>query len=225
MRLIHPTIAMRIFMRNYSLLDKLLMHCDLAVRTLSGNTSASTRPNPAENIDAVDSAEYDKKHSAGLMRVNHVGEVCAQALYQGQAITARSSEVREQMQHAASEEIDHLAWCQTRLTELNSHTSYLNPIWYTGSLAIGVIAGLAGDKWSLGFLAETEKQVTNHLEGHLEQLPAEDVKSRKIVEQMAIDEQQHAHLACEAGAAELPQPIKQGMRLMSTIMTTIAYRI
>jgi 3-demethoxyubiquinol 3-hydroxylase len=215
-------------MRNYSLLDKLLIHTDVAVRTLSGNTSASTRPNPADAIDsinAINSAGHDKKHAAALMRVNHVGEVCAQALYQGQAITARSSEVRDQMQHAAREEVDHLAWCQQRLTELNSHTSYLNPIWYTGSLAIGVIAGLAGDKWSLGFLAETEQQVTKHLEGHLEQLPKDDLKSRKIIEQMAIDEQQHAQLACEAGAAELPQPIKQGMCLMSKIMTTIAYRV
>jgi ubiquinone biosynthesis monooxygenase Coq7 len=209
-------------MRNYSLLDKFLIHCDQAVRTLSGNTAAATRENPAVEIDP---SSNDPKHSAALMRVNHVGEVCAQALYQGQAITARSPEVREQMQHAASEEVDHLAWCQQRLNELNSHTSYLNPLWYTGSLAIGMIAGLAGDKWSLGFLAETEQQVSQHLDNHLQQLPTDDLKSRKIVEQMRIDEQQHAELAINAGAAELPEPIKQGMRFMSKIMTTVAYKI
>lgn len=215
-------------MRNYSLLDKILIQCDQALRTLLNNTAHSTRPNPAEGIPPSPPFEkggIDVKHSAGLMRVNHTGEVCAQALYQGQAITARSPEIREQMQHAANEEVDHLAWCKTRLTELNSHTSYLNPLWYTGSLALGVIAGLAGDKWSLGFLAETERQVTKHLENHLEQLPINDLKSRKIVEQMRIDEQQHAHLADKMGAAELPEPIKIGMRCMSKIMTTIAYKI
>jgi 3-demethoxyubiquinol 3-hydroxylase len=210
-------------MRNYSLIDQFLIHCDQAVRTLSGNTAASTRVNPA--ADQIESGEYDKKHSAGLMRVNHAGEVCAQALYQGQAITARSDKICAQMQHAASEEVDHLAWCQQRLTELNSHTSYLNPVWYAGSLAIGIAAGLAGDKWSLGFLAETELQVADHLETHLQQLPTEDLPSRTIVQKMRIDEQQHANLACEAGAAELPLPIKSVMRMMSKIMTTVAYRV
>lgn len=185
-------------MRSYSLLDKILIQADAVLK--------------------------EKKHSAGLMRVNHTGEVCAQALYKGQAMTARSETIREQMQHSAREEEDHLAWCQQRLNELNSHTSYLNPLWYGGSLALGVVAGLAGDKWSLGFVAETERQVTKHLEEHLEQLPADDLESRRIVTQMRIDEQKHAHIACEAGAAELPQPIKLGMRLMSKIMTTITYR-
>jgi 3-demethoxyubiquinol 3-hydroxylase len=157
------------------------------------------------------------------MRINHTGEVCAQALYQGQALTAHSRTVRYQMKTAAAEEVDHLAWCQQRLNELNSHTSYLNPLWYFGSFALGVTAGLIGDRWSLGFVAETEHQVVQHLESHLQQLPVDDKKSREIVEQMRQDEQQHATLARQVGASDLPAPVKVVMGMMSKCMTTITY--
>jgi len=159
------------------------------------------------------------------MRVNHVGEVCAQALYQGQALTSRSPAVRDKMNKAANEEIDHLNWCYQRIQELDSHTSHLNPFWYLGSFTLGVGAGLAGDKWSLGFLAETEKQVVEHLESHLARLPIEDTVSRAIVEQMAADEAQHAAMAMENGAAELPQSIKKLMKLTANLMTTLSERI
>ena len=157
-----------------------------------------------------------------LKTFNHCGEVCAQALYQGQAITARHQAIKEQMQEAATEENDHLAWCESRLKELNSHTSYLNPIWYMGSLLMGIVAGIAGDKWSLGFLAETERQVTKHLESHLQALPENDRKSLAIVEQMATDERQHAEAALDAGSAELPNLIKKLMRIIAKTMTMTA---
>ena len=159
------------------------------------------------------------------MRVNHVGEVCAQALYQGQALTSRSEDVRLKMQEAATEEIDHLNWCYQRIEQLNSHTSYLNPLWYAGSFTLGVVAGLAGDKWSLGFLAETEKQVVKHLESHLERLPDQDLVSRAIVSQMAIDEAKHADMAEENGAEELPEAVKELMRATASIMTKLSERI
>ena len=159
------------------------------------------------------------------MRVNHVGEICAQALYQGQAATAKADSVRQKMQRSAQEENDHLAWTQARVQELMTHTSYLNPVWYVGSLAIGAAAGLAGDRWSLGFLAETERQVVEHLNGHLARLPANDQKSRAIVEQMREDEGRHATVAIEAGAAELPLPVRKLMRLASKFMTSTAYWI
>jgi len=163
--------------------------------------------------------------SASLMRVNHVGEVCAQALYQGQALTSRSVEVREKMNEAAEEEIDHLNWCFRRIEQLDSHTSYLNPIWYLGSFALGLGAGLAGDKWSLGFLAETERQVVEHLESHLDRLPEEDTVSRAIVAQMAEDEAKHAEMAMRNGAAELPEFIKRAMKATARIMTQLSERI
>ena len=160
-----------------------------------------------------------------MMRVNHCGEVCAQALYQGQALTARSQEVRTSMDAAAREEIDHLEWCQQRLGELGSHTSYLNPLWYSGSLGLGLLAGLVGDKWSLGFLAETERQVVRHLEGHLDRLPEGDSKSRAIVEQMKQDEAKHATMALVEGAADLPPAIKVFMTLTAKVMTTLSAKI
>jgi len=167
----------------------------------------------------------EREHAAGLMRVNHVGEVCAQALYQSQKLFARNPEVQEMFHHSGQEEMDHLAWCETRLHELGSHTSYLNPFWYAGSFAIGMIAGLAGDKWSLGFVAETEKQVENHLESHLEKLPQNDHRSRAIVDQMRLDEIEHGQAAVQAGGASLPRPVQQMMKAMSKIMTTSAYKI
>jgi ubiquinone biosynthesis monooxygenase Coq7 len=159
------------------------------------------------------------------MRVNHVGEVCAQALYQSQKLFARNPEIQEMLHHSGQEEMDHLAWCETRLHELGSHTSYLNPFWYAGSFAIGMVAGLAGDKWSLGFVAETEKQVENHLESHLEKLPQNDHRSRAIVDQMRLDEIEHGQAAVQAGGASLPRPVQQMMKAMSKIMTTSAYKI
>lgn len=159
------------------------------------------------------------------MRVNHAGEVCAQALYQGQALTARNTDVRAKLERAAQEENDHLAWTAERLGELGARPSYLNPLWYTGSLAIGAIAGMIGDRWSLGFLAETEHQVVEHLEGHLTRLPAEDRRSRALVEQMREDEGRHATTALEAGASELPLPARRIMRLVAKVMTTTAYWI
>ena len=174
----------------------------------------------ALNLDVA-----QRKHAAGLMRVNHVGEVCAQALYQSQKMLARDPEIQAMLEHSGQEEMDHLAWCETRLQELGSHPSYLNPFWYAGSFVIGMIAGLAGDRWSLGFVAETEKQVENHLESHLEKLPQEDLRSRAIVDQMRIDEIEHGQAALHAGGVALPEPIQKVMRGMSKVMTTAAYKI
>ncbi len=214
-------------MRHYSPIDHLLINLDQALRTVAGKPSVTERTNPADAYAATDpdshlSAEQ-KQAAARLMRVNHAGEVAAQALYQGQALTAQLTEVREKMQRAAQEENDHLAWCETRIKELESHTSVLNPAWYIGSFAIGALAGLAGDKWSLGFVAETEHQVVKHLEEHLQQLPQQDVKSHAILEQMQRDENHHATTALEAGGAPLPTPIKHLMRLTSQVMTRTAY--
>ena len=167
--------------------------------------------------------EAEKKHAAALMRVNHSGEICAQALYQGQALTARDPAVQETLQRAALEETEHLAWTARRVHELGGHLSVLNPLWYTGSLAIGAVAGLLGDKWNLGFLAETERQVGQHLQSHLDRLPPQDEKSRAIVAQMYADETGHADLANSLGAAELPQPVQLAMKLNSKVMTSTAY--
>jgi ubiquinone biosynthesis monooxygenase Coq7 len=211
--------------RNYTFGDHLALGLDQALRTVFGRPHTTERPNPSADIDDCELSEQQQHHVAGLMRVNHVGEVCAQALYQGQAATARLDSVREKMQRAAEEENDHLDWCERRLHELDSHKSYLNPLWYAGSFAIGAVAGLAGDKWSLGFVAETERQVVRHLEDHLAQLPEEDTKSRVVLEQMKVDEAHHATTALQAGAAELPLPIKTAMGITSKIMTTLAYKI
>lgn len=211
--------------RHFSFMDQLLIQFDQGVRTLVGNYPTSERENPSLIIPEVDLTKEEREHAAGLMRVNHVGEICAQALYQGQALTARTEATRENMQQAAMEEFDHLAWCKSRLTELDSRTSYLNPFWYISSLSLGIIAGLAGDKWSLGFLAETERQVVKHLDKHLASLPAADQKSHAIVRQMREDEEKHAEYAIAAGANELPSPLKKIMAAMSTVMTMTAYRL
>ncbi len=205
-----------------SFLDNVLVQIDQGVRTLFGKPVAQ-RASPAADEPVRLLTPAEQRHSAGLMRVNHVGEVCAQALYAGQAITARSSDTREKMRTAAEEEIDHLAWCEQRLTDLHSHTSYLNPLWFAGSFAMGLTAGLIGDKWSLGFVAETEHQVVRHLDSHLRELPASDAQSRAIVKQMREDEAKHATTALDAGGAELPTLVKFTMTAMSKMMTRVAY--
>lgn len=212
--------------RHYSIADQFCMRIDRALHALHSKTnSIIERANPADQQSEYSLTEPERKHSAGLMRVNHVGEVCAQALYQGQALTAKLPDTREAMQQAAQEEQDHLRWCAERLQELQSHTSYLNPFWYLGAFAMGSIAGICGDKWSLGFVVETERQVVAHLESHQEKLSIHDKKSRAIVDQMALDEAEHAKMAQAAGAAELPAPIKAAMRVAAKIMTTTAYWI
>lgn len=217
-------------MRRYSSFDQLIMSADTALRTLFGQPVVTHRAYPAdeqpagETADANFSAE-DKKHIAGLMRVNHSGEVSAQALYQGQALTSKNQDIREKLQQAAQEENDHLQWTKNRIDELGSHTSLLNPLWYGGSFAIGAFAGAVGDKWNLGFLAETEHQVVAHLESHLNKLPGGDFRSRAILEQMKIDELKHATTAIEHGAAELPPPVRTLMAAMSKVMTGTAYYI
>lgn len=210
---------------NLSLGDKLCLQFDTALRTIFGKPSGSGRHYPAQYIKETDLTDKERRHSEGYMRVNHVGEVCAQALYQGQALTARDKSVKDKMQQASLEENDHLIWCEKRLQELGGHKSYLNPLWYLGALSMGITAGIIGDKWNLGFLAETEKQVTAHLQGHIQNLPAEDKRSLAIVEQMAEDEQEHAEMAIASGAASLPQPAKKAMKMVSKIMTVVAYYI
>ncbi len=209
--------------RNYTPVDQLLLNIDRGLRTVFGKPETTERANPANSVDEAELSEAEEQLAARLMRINHAGEVSAQALYQGQALTAKLPEVREKMERAAQEENDHLEWCERRLTELGSHTSLLNPLWYGGSLAIGAVAGKIGDQWSLGFVAETERQVVNHLEEHLAQIPEKDLKSRKILEQMKVDEAHHGNMALEAGGAELPLPIKGFMKITSKVMTKSAY--
>ena len=205
--------------------DNLIKQFDQALKTLVPGSVTASRPNPAAPKNENEMNNAEQKRSAGLMRINHTGEVCAQALYQGQALTARLPEVKTQMQQAADEEIDHLSWCEDRLNELNSHPSLLNPLWYAMSYGIGAAAGLLGDKWSLGFVAETENQVCDHINEHLEKLPEQDEKSKAILERMLIDEGQHATMAEAAGAANLPEPVRQSMTLMSQVMKKTVYRI
>ena len=203
-------------------IDKLIIGFDSALRTLL--TPAQTlRPVPGGELPDADLTDAEKKLSCALMRVNHVGEVCAQALYQGQGLTARSETLQQTLMQAAREETEHLAWTERRIAELGGHKSLLNPLWYGGSFAIGVVAGMLGDKWNLGFLAETEHQVGAHLAGHLERLPNHDEKSRAIVTQMKIDEAGHATMALSHGGAELPLPVKLTMKLGSKVMTHTAY--
>ncbi|MCB1734407.1 MAG: 2-polyprenyl-3-methyl-6-methoxy-1,4-benzoquinone monooxygenase [Gammaproteobacteria bacterium] len=211
--------------RAYSPLDQLLIQFDQALRTVGGRPAVTGRAHPAAAIPESTLSDSEKRHVAGLMRINHSGEVAAQALYQGQALTARLPEVREAMEHAAAEENDHLEWCESRLHELGDRTSLLKPFWYAGSFVIGAVAGAIGDKWSLGFVAETERQVVRHLDDHLEKLPPQDQRSRRILEQMRTDEGHHATTAVEAGGAELPTAIKSLMGLTSKIMTRTAYKI
>lgn len=209
--------------RHFSPLDHFIANIDQGMRTVFGKPETTERPNPANKINGSELSDSEKAVSSRLMRINHAGEVAAQALYQGQALTARNKNVKQQMERSALEENDHLDWCETRLKELDSHTSYLSPFWYAGSLAIGAIAGAAGDKWSLGFVVETEKQVEKHLQEHLDKLPAADEKSRVILKQMKQDEVNHATKAQNAGGAPLPAPIKQVMKLTSKVMTKTAY--
>ena len=211
--------------RQFDAVDKLINTIDVGLRTLFNNPDVTERTNPADDINETDLTDQEKKHIAGLMRINHCGEVCAQGLYQGQALTARLPEVREKMEQSAAEENDHLAWTASRVEQMDSHISYLNPIFYLGSVAIGAAAGIAGDKWSLGFVAETERQVVKHLDSHLQELPEEDRKSRAILEVMKDDEMSHATTAMEHGAAELPTPIKSLMTLTSKLMTKTTYWI
>ncbi len=211
--------------RNLNFTDRCIAHLDQAVRTVFGDPAGSDRANPAESLQDDKFTASGQAESTSLMRVNHAGEVCAQALYQGQALTARNRAVRDQMQQAAEEENDHLSWCRQRIGELGGHTSLLNPVWYTGSFLLGAATGLLGDKWSLGFLAETEQQVVRHLDGHLQRLPENDNKSRAILMQMKTDEAKHRDTAINSGGTELPEPAKQAMTLMSRVMTTTAYRI
>ncbi|MBU2886464.1 2-polyprenyl-3-methyl-6-methoxy-1,4-benzoquinone monooxygenase [Gilvimarinus agarilyticus] len=208
---------------NFSLLDQLVIKADNALKAMAGGRTEHRRPSPADIQPENDLSQQEKRRSAGLMRVNHTGEVCAQGLYEGQALTAKLPEVRDQMREAASEEEDHLHWCQKRLGELESRTSYLNPLWYSASFAIGATAGLISDRISLGFVAATEDQVCKHLEAHLSQLPDTDSKSRIIVEQMLEDEARHAHLAIEAGGVRFPAPVKAAMTLTSKAMTVASY--
>lgn len=212
-------------MRHYSTIDLLLGHIDQSVRTVFGGPPTARRANPATAHSEADLDAEQRTLAARLMRVNHAGEIAAQGLYQGQALTARLDDVRDRMEQAADEENDHLAWCAGRIKELDSHTSRLDPLWYIGAVSIGALAGIAGDKWSLGFVAETERQVVKHLDEHLERLPQKDERSRAILEQMRIDEAGHATVAIEAGGAPLPEPIKRVMGLASKVMTQLAFWI
>ncbi len=203
-------------------LDKLIIEFDKGLRTLLAR-APTVRPYPDAGLPEPELSERDKKHAAALMRINHTGEICAQALYQGQALTARDPAVQEKLQQAAQEETEHLAWTSKRVHELGSHLSVLTPAYYTSSLALGAAAGLLGDKWNLGFLAETERQVGGHLQSHLASLPPQDEKSRAVVQQMYVDETRHSEMAKELGGAELPLPVKLLMRATSKIMTKTVY--
>ena len=205
-------------------LDALIIEFDTGLRTLFAKPH-SLRAHPDANIDDTSLTEAEKKHVSALMRVNHTGEVCAQALYSGQALTAKNAATHNTMQQAAREETEHLAWCVSRISELGGRTSILNPLFYAGSFTLGAIAGVLGDQWSLGFLEETEKQVGKHLESHLSQLPESDEKTRRIIEQMQVDEANHAAEAHNLGAAELPAPAKFLMQRMSKLMTKTTYHL
>ncbi|MDP1572815.1 MAG: 2-polyprenyl-3-methyl-6-methoxy-1,4-benzoquinone monooxygenase [Pseudomonadota bacterium] len=204
-------------------LDQLITTFDLGLRTVFASPHAA-RPYPGTGAEAALS-DAERTRVAALMRVNHVGEVCAQALYAGQALTAKNDQVRAELEQAAKEETDHLAWCETRINELGGRKSLLNPLWFGGAFALGATAGLLGDKWNLGFLAETERQVEAHLVGHLQQLPEADLKSRAVVEQMKTDEARHAQTAVNHGGAPLPPPVKWAMRLAADVMRKTASRI
>lgn len=211
--------------RRLSLLDKLITEADSVMRTITSRGNQAGRASPSKGHRDTELSERERAHVAGLMRVNHTGEVCAQALYQGQALTAKLPTVREEMQQAAAEEVDHLVWCEERLRELGSHTSYLNPAWYGMSFALGAIAGAIGDKVSLGFVAATEERVCSHLKDHLKQLPEDDRKSQLILQQMLQDEQRHGDNALAAGGTDFPRPVKDAMSAVSQVMTRTSYRI
>lgn len=206
------------------MLDRFIIEFDKGLRTVFA-PARSVRPVPGAELPDLPLSDDQRKHVAGLMRVNHCGEVCAQALYQGQAMMSRNPAVRNELQQASDEETEHLAWTEQRLNELGAHKSLLNPLWYGASLTLGMVAGRLGDRWNLGFLAETERQVEAHLSGHLDRLPSEDARSREIVRQMKQDEARHAETAISLGAHELPAPVRAAMKLMSRVMTSTAYRI
>lgn len=211
--------------RDYSPADNLLINLDQALRTLFGRPQVTERPNPAAALPDGELTETQRGHVARLMRINHTGEVCAQALYQGQALTASDPAVRESMERSAAEENDHLDWCEQRVEELGGRLSLLNPLWYAGSFALGALAGAAGDRWSLGFVAETERQVEGHLDEHLQQVPPEDRRTRVILEQMKADEIEHGRKAVAHGGVALPAPVRALMRVTAKVMTKSVYRI
>jgi 3-demethoxyubiquinol 3-hydroxylase len=211
--------------RRLSRLDQLIGEAETVLRTLSGNAYRAGRPNPADAEPLPELAEAERQRAARLMRVNHTGEVCAQALYQGQALTAKLPKVREEMAQSAREEIDHLVWCEQRLKELQSRPSLLNPAWYGLSFALGAGAGAIGDKLSLGFVAATEERVCEHLREHLDALPPQDGRSRRIIEQMLIDEAEHGQKALDAGGWDFPRPVKRAMTRVASLMTRSSYWI
>ena len=211
--------------RRLTPIDRIIARLDDALRTVNSNPTRAGRPNPARGLEEPDLSDAERRHAAGLMRVNHAGEIAAQGLYQGHAAVAREPSIEDQMKQAADDELDHLAWCEDRLAELGSGPSVLRPVWYVGSFAIGAASGILGDKWSLGFIEETERQVADHLTGHLDRLPAGDTKSRAIVEQMRDEEEEHGANANKAGAASLPEPVRGLMRGVAKIMTGTAYYI
>jgi ubiquinone biosynthesis monooxygenase Coq7 len=211
--------------RQFSPLDRILAGVDYALRTVNSAPTRAARPNPSSGIEETSLSDDEKKHAAGLMRVNHAGEIAAQGLYQGHAAVARDPATEEQMKNAADEELDHLAWCEQRLSELDSGPSVLRPIWYVGAFTIGAASGVLGDRWSLGFIEETERQVSEHLTGHLGKLPENDLRSRAIVAQMRDEEEEHGANAKEAGAMPLPPPVRELMRAVATVMTRTAYRV
>ena len=206
------------------MLDRLIIEFDKSLRTVLSQPHAS-RARPDQDLADADLDEVEKRYVAALMRINHCGEVCAQALYSGQALTSRNPTITNALREAAIEETDHLAWCEARINELGGRKSLLNPVWYVGSFAVGVAAGALGDQWNLGFLAETEKQVAAHLASHLDEIPSEDLKTRAILDQMQLDETAHAETALSHGAAELPTPVKSMMQLVSKVMTKVAYHV
>lgn len=209
--------------RRYTTADQFLVHVDSALRTVFGRPAATARPDPAAACAPTVLEPEEALKSGRLMRVNHSGEVAAQGLYQGQALTARRRAVRERMAESAAEENDHLLWCERRVHEAGTHLSYLNPFWYVGSFTLGALAGAAGDRWSLGFVAETERQVVRHLDDHLKRLPTDDAKSHAVLMQMREDEDRHASKAMRMGGRELPGPVRGLMRLASKVMTGTAY--
>ena len=210
-------------MSSYSFTDRLIVEFDRGLRTLTQSNRTMQRPNPAEHLAEADFSEQDRISAGRLMRVNHAGEIAAQGLYHGQALTARDQATLQRMQISAYEEADHLAWCEQRLEELQTPRSMIGPIWYFGSYAIGATAGLFGDRWSLGFVAETETQVEQHLTEHLDRLPSQDDKSRAILQQMKSDEQMHGEAARKLGGEDLPGPVRRSMQWMANVMKAGAY--
>lgn len=211
--------------RHFAASDRLIAGIDTILRGVAGRRSRSSRPNPAEGIPETPLSTSDRKHAAALMRVNHAGEIAAQGLYQGHAAVARSDAIADHLLATAAEELDHLSWCEQRLDELGSAPSRLRPLWYAGAFAVGAASGVLGDRWSLGFVEETERQVAEHLTGHLDRLPADDARSRAIVERMRIEEQQHGAKAKAAGGRNLPYFVRRLMRMSAAVMTRTSYRI